>query len=596
MENSLLLNTHACYISFFPFQTLFFTGTDPFFPNHPVLKLGVTVQIGLDKSCKLSTVFERYVEFCNEQQQQQGDSDQNMVVVKDLEFLHTQVLSGHDTVEAAALMKNDRISVRREQSHVRLEEEAANKLQRDLDCEFFQQLRQMLPNQNLKVSVDEWADTVLDCRGSLMNIRSNECLRLETTIKCHSVLIYKRCPWLRRMIDASRQENARRSVVTVPEATKQEFEDEDFELMQQIKVEPVRDDESAVAQIENDDDDQVNNPENSLRRASRNSDVVMGEDDASFSADDMRQLQAADANLVWTVIENHPPEAMLLLLEYCYSNRVVPLGCEAFVASCKTKPQNKKLHGPVPPFELRPTRWPNGGEPTVTFAVAIAGMQLAEEAEMPRLSFMCEIAAAQLVDPTCAVDALAACETQRQLTGNSLPRLRKATMDIVFRAQIQSDKGASNLLKKALRVKGPLLIPTLITGAMEAVEAGEKKKQHHSHSSFLTGEKRDWQTMAYSYFDKFDKIDAKERDRERRKSRGGGVSEEEDKSSAIFADDELFSLWGESGARRLSLKRMSHHLGGAMGNRVVANLPRRGGNSSKSNTANGSAAHRRGLR
>jgi hypothetical protein len=558
--------------------------------NHPVLKLGVTVQIGLDKACKLSAVFNRYVEFCNEQQPETN------VEVADLEFVHAQVLVGHDTAETAALMKNDRISVRREQSNERREDEARNRVQRDSDKEYFQQLRQLLPTETSsgRTSVNatqRYADAVLDCRGILPETRP---LVEATTIKCHSALIHKCCPWLGRKIAAARLESARQSVITVQDETKPESEDEDFELMQQIKVQQPDEQESFAAQIENDDDDLVERSAavSTTRRASRNSDFMMDQDDddddvASFSTDTTRQSQAG--NLVWTVIEDHCPEAVKLLLEYCYTNRVVPLGCEAFLQSCKTKPQYKKLQGPVPPYSARSARWPNAGEPTVSFAVALAGVRLAEEADMPRLSLMCEVAAAQLVDHASAVEALSACESQRKLTGNPLPRLRKATMEIVLHAQHTSFNGVASLLKNALAEKGPLLVPTLITGTMEAVEASEKKKNYPSTGHSLTGEKRDWKTMAYSYFDKFDKIDAKERERERRKRRGGTLEDKDDRS-AILEDDDMFAFWGETGVRQMSLKRMSHHLGGALGNRIVANLPRRGG--SKSNAA----GHRRGLR
>lgn len=533
------------------------------------------MQIGLDKTCKLSSVFNRYVEFCNEQH---ADSK---VEVSDLEFVHTHVLSGHDTPEAAALMKNDRIAVRREHSNDRREEEIWNRIQRDSDKDYFQQLRQLLPPGRASACAEEmFADTVLDCRGFLNGKRE----RQTTTITCHYAIIHKRCPWLAGIIMSARQERDRRSSVSFPDETKQsEDDDMDFELIQHIKVHKPEELESNAAQIENDEDEHVGGNIDGLAqgRASRNSDSTMDmeDDDASFNCVPTRQSQAA--NLAMTVVVNHPPAAMKLLLEYCYSNRVVSLGCEAFVQSCKTKPQYKRLQGPVPPFSFRPTRWPASGEPIISFAVALAGIQLAEEADMPRLSLMCEIAASQLVDYSSAVEALFSCGYQQKLTGNPLPRLRKAAMEIVFRVQHSNGNNAAALLGNALAEKGPLLVPTLITGTMEAVEAAEKKKKQHSDQS-VTGEKRDWQTMAYSYFDRYDLADAKERDRERRKRR---VFLEDDGMSVIFEDDES---WGASDdpqahVTALSLKRMSHRLGRTLGNRIIANLPRH--DCSKSNAA-----------
>jgi hypothetical protein len=135
----------------------------------------------------------------------------------------------------------------------------------------------------------------------------------------------------------------------------------------------------------------------------------------------------------------------------------------------------------------------NSGEPTILFDVALAGIRLAEEAELPRLSFMCEIAAAQLVDHSNIVDALATCEQQRQLTGNALPRLRKATMDIVLVLfQLGNDNETTACLRKALSDKTALLVPTLITGTMEAVDAGEKRMRQINISTISTPDKRDW--------------------------------------------------------------------------------------------------------
>lgn len=558
--------------------------------------MGVTVQIGLDKACKLSAVFGRYVEYCNEQHPRQP-----AITTGDLEFLHTHVLAGGDTAEAAALMKNDRIAVRREQSRDRAEEEVRDRVQRDSDKEYFQQLRQLLPTQTSSGrtsvhAVQEYADIVLDCRGVVLPPSIDGTSR---TIKCHAALINRRCPWLGNMIAAARQENARRSVVTVTEEIMKEpsihDEEEDFEMMQQIKVNHPVEAEPAAAQIENDDDEQVN-MESFASGGEIQTGGINGDDDdydfASFSTDATRRSQATD-HLVWISIQNHSPEAVKLLLEYCYCNRVVPLGCEAFMMSCKTKPQYKKLQGPVPPYSLRPTRWPNNGYPTISCAVALAGIRLAEEAGMSRLSLMCEIAAVQLVDHATAVDALAECEAQRRLTGNPLPRLRKAAMDIVLRANHSSAVGLVGHLKDALTNKGPLLVPTLMTGTMEAMEEVGAKKKKHLSSISVTGEKRDWRCMAYAYFEKFDKMDAVERDRERRGHRGGFDADEG--HSAMLDGDEMW-------ARQMSLKRMSHNLGGALGNvgggssnRVVAiHPPPRGGARPRRGGEGHGAVHRRG--
>ena len=511
----------------------------------------------------MSEVFKRFVDFCND------ECPSQKVDVSDLEFFHTQLLNGHDTAEVAALMKNDHISVRREQSNERRDEETWNKLQRELDQPYFRQLRDMLPNaQDSSTSIHDFADVVLDCRRVLHP-------QTTSTIKCHSIMICKRCPWLHRLITARREEMTRSSVVTVPEVRSidgggdgdDDDDDDDernFELMQQVKVEPQRI-ASVAAEIENDEDvTDVNDAHDAANGENRTID---------------------DSKLLHIEIKDHPPEAMKILLEYCYTNRVENLGFEAFMHSCRTKPQYKKMQGPVPPFSLR--RWPNSGEPTIMFHVALAGVRLAEEANLPRLSLMCEIAAAQLVDHFYAANALAACEEQRQLTGNPLPRLRKAAMEIVLVSFHSFDDSVTSSLKNALTEKSALLIPTLITGTVEAIEAGEKRMRHLNVNTICSPEKRDWKVLARRHFDKFDKMDAIERDRERRKRRAGNNNNVMDEytdpidyrfaqnvtsssSSTMFVDDGLFSFWGES-SRHLSLKRMHARISSSsLGNRLAA--------------------------
>jgi hypothetical protein len=577
------------------------TETLAFCPDHPVLQIGVTVHIGLDKTCKLMNVFNRYVEVCNEQ------CPHHKISVADLEFVHTHVLSGNDTAEAAALMKNDEIKVRRDRTMAHQEEVAFQRLQRESDKDYFLHMRRLLPfaerigDADPDPEIEHYADTILDCRGVLQtNAAVNASSTNQSkTIKCHFVLLYKRCPWLGRLITKAKTEQlyTRSSVVTVPEENKQRKQDMDeddtFELMQKIKAAPpergeeVKAGAAAAAQIENDDDLEAMDCANEASASKKCNQAVIGEE--SIEKQKKREVSSGESHLTHVVIDHHSPEAMTLLLEYCYSNRVVPLGYEAFVQACLTKPQYKKLQGPVAPFSLRPIRWPESGEPCISLNVALAGVRLAEEAEMPRLSLMCEVAAAQLVDFHTAVQALEACSAQRKLTGNDLPILRKATMEVVFRAQHISSTGVSDLLKSALKDSGSLLVPTLFSGTMEAVEAYYAKKKHSGdlECPFLVpaGEKRDWKSMAYVQFDKFDRIDAFERERERRKRRGGissGFDEtdeyrESNKKSVTFGEDDSFDLWcgGDSlDAFRGNLKRMSRHWNA--GNRIgMADVPRR---------------------
>jgi hypothetical protein len=550
--------------SFCCHQTLFLTSKDPppDYVNHPVLKAGVTVQIGMDKTVKLSEVFLRYVDFCNEQ-----FPNAKPVQVHELEFFHTQLLAGTDTAEVAALMKNDRISVCRERSNERAEEETWCRLQRESDQQYFQQLRHMLSLNDFSLDNDTFADVLLECRGVLYNYARGATYNDVPFVPCHSFLIRRRCPWLAQRIDAARR-NTKIKEVQVEE----EEEERDFELMQQLKLQPRALEESVAAQIENDDEDVVGLP---VRRSvSRMSDVV-DEDMASLTA---------SAPPLWSsqhlvVVEGHPPEAMRILLEYCYTNRVEKLGFEAFMHSCKTKPMYKKMQGPVPPFSLRPSRWPNNGTPTISFVGALAAARLAEAASVPRLSLMCEVAAAQLVSSTTVVEALAACEHQRQETGNSFALLRKAAMDVILDSyHLRRESQFTADMVRELSGQSTLLVPSLIAGISEAMEAWEKRQRQTRGGELLSPEPRDWRGT----YAEIDQLDALERDRERRKRRRNDSFDDDyedippgftamdmvddpysayaGRSHAVLDEDGLLAFWGgEAAARSMSLKRLHEH-------------------------------------
>ena len=119
------------------------------------------MQIGMDKSTKLSAVFRRYWTVANELAVKQAlkntpattRAERAAVAAsayklnpRELEFLHCQLLSGTETPENAALMKNDRITVRKEQSDARAKEDEFRKRQRETDKAYFETLlRKCLP-------------------------------------------------------------------------------------------------------------------------------------------------------------------------------------------------------------------------------------------------------------------------------------------------------------------------------------------------------------------------------------------------------------------------------------------------------------------
>lgn len=183
----------------------------------------------------------------------------------------------------------------------------------------------------------------------------------------------------------------------------------------------------------------------------------------------------SSSNSVWVTLD-HSPQAVKLLLEHCYTNRVQSLGHEAFLKSSKFPNQKivgaqaARQGGPVPPF--RKHEWPEGGSPTVSLHLALAGITLAEEAHMPRLSLMCEIAASLLVDTKNVIDVLSACQVQLQKTGNRLPILRKAAMLDCIMANGSS--GIDHLysiqsFKSSLKERCGLVIPSLLDGTVEVM-------------------------------------------------------------------------------------------------------------------------------
>jgi hypothetical protein len=205
------------------------------------------------------------------------------------------------------------------------------------------------------------------------------------------------------------------------------------------------------------------------------------------------------------VVLSHPPEAVKLLLEYCYTNRVIALGQLAFEKSYKpidkraVDPLLVDYCGPVSPFpNPRGVRspWPEDTlkKPTVSLSVALAGIQLAEEAKMPRLSLMCEIAASQLVTDSTALEALVLCEQQYKLTGNRLPHLRKAVMlQHVLGCGPKGVEKLSNMasFNKTLREKYEDAVPSLMMGILETVKSFKGDKEDpNDYDEIREGRKR----------------------------------------------------------------------------------------------------------
>ena len=117
-------------------------------PNNPLLQRGATVYIGLDKGTKLNVVFQHYCDCVNKAKTNSPSKSGSSGNIKptDLEFIHCATLDAQNTVEASAMMKNDRIRVVRERSKKLSAKAEMIRLQRESDRQYFKQLRQLLPN------------------------------------------------------------------------------------------------------------------------------------------------------------------------------------------------------------------------------------------------------------------------------------------------------------------------------------------------------------------------------------------------------------------------------------------------------------------
>ncbi|KAL3799949.1 hypothetical protein HJC23_007422 [Cyclotella cryptica] len=484
-------------------------------PKNKYLKRGSTVYIGLDKTTKLSRVFQQFCTFINKESTRikgKLHSDETLSP-KEFEFVHCTLLDAMHTVEASAMMKNDRIMVRRDRSKERAMKAEIVRLQRESDRKYFNDLRQLLHNSSPDFL--RGCDVILDCRGKVVDERGFSQNVLATMVRANSAVLSKRCKWLAQKIMDAKEEIRRRAEMTVPS--------DGNDKNDEGKV----DDSFEGGQKSDDEDDIVPSfPERDGPRGG--GDAMEGnsfvaakveddeEDDVAFPPAKKAKLgkSAVSPNTVIIPLD-HSPEAVKLLLEYSYTNRVHSLGFNAFVkASRYVGPGSTKELGPVPPF--RKHEWPKNGMPTVSLHLALAGIALAEEAQMPRLSLMCEVAASQLVNQNNVIDVLSTCQSQLLKTGNRLPILKKAAMlDCIFP---NGSTGIDRLMEKPnfktnLEEKRNLVIPSLLEGTVELLPSGmlatkdwQKKKEKMETDTNLT------------YLQE-DKVDKNNREMQRKKYR-----------------------------------------------------------------------------
>jgi hypothetical protein len=435
--------------------------------NHPVLTPEVTVCIGLEKSTKLALVFERYVAFANEHA---VDPNQHLLSMGDLEFMHCTILRASDTSEASALMKNDRIHVHQSRRDERALAAESKLLQREADRHYFEHMR------GLMTDLSGSCDILLDCQGKLVDENGLNQEVLRTTLRGHSAILSKRCEWLDTLVQKARDDLGRRSVITIP--------DQDIDGMKEGLPEEIND---ASARADSDDGDEgiaalpypAEAHDSSKDQGAAQIENDEEEETGSFacisrSGSPVVLSSAAYRNMLWVIIPNHPPEAVKLLLEYCYTNSVLALGQQAFEVAWHTPDDDNISSG-----RSHSRLWTGGKHARVTFATACAGIALAEEAKLPRLSLMCEVTASQLVESSNVVEALSMCTRQEELTGNGLARLRKVAMSYVLRRRGVEMFSRTQAFARAMtdKERSAVLVPSLLVGTMEAMAAHKNKTE-----------------------------------------------------------------------------------------------------------------------
>jgi hypothetical protein len=428
-------------------------------------------------------------------------------------------------------MKTDTIRVRRARVKERKIMVDWSKLQRDSDKDYFVQLKNLMPDK-----MPLWMENsvVFLCRGRIRDERGYRQNVLTSLVKGNERILAKRCKWLRDKIDAASGEiriELNREVVEegmVFEAHQRQVidgrngnaipvdddevvninnvnvnEEDGVNVERFVQVNAVEDDEEDDPRRMHIDNMGIHNIQDLSADESQN-DGAGDSEHGDHSGDNPNAVpldgrndehpssllnsHGGGRNPVHVVLA-HPPEAVKLLLEYCYTHRVIALGQKAFNKSYKPVDPNlvdpllMDYCGPVSPFPSPRVRSPWSDDalkkPTVNLSVALAGIQLAEEAKMPRLSLMCEIAASELVTDNSALEALALCEQQYRLTGNRLTHLRKSVM--LYHVFGYGKKGVEKLsnmssFKRTLKEKNNDVVPSLMMGIMEAVKSvrGEK--------------------------------------------------------------------------------------------------------------------------
>eukprot|EP00549_Striatella_unipunctata_P025604 CAMPEP_0118723606 /NCGR_PEP_ID=MMETSP0800-20121206/32097_1 /TAXON_ID=210618 ORGANISM="Striatella unipunctata, Strain CCMP2910" /NCGR_SAMPLE_ID=MMETSP0800 /ASSEMBLY_ACC=CAM_ASM_000638 /LENGTH=516 /DNA_ID=CAMNT_0006632051 /DNA_START=198 /DNA_END=1748 /DNA_ORIENTATION=+ len=502
-------------------------------------------------------------------------------------------------MEAAALMKNDRIRVRRNRVDERASETERRRLQNENDRDFFDQLR-------MELNGGYYCDLTIDCRGKVTDEHGLQQKYLTTSVRAHSAILSKRCKWLGRLIACARYQQKQQQEMKAMQ------KNENIEMQKDADV-TMKDDSCKEKSSESGDNSKLKKGEGETSASRIASGMSIGDDEdddgitvipvpiqrseesdtqvvdsqegaAEIEIDDDESSgivkahaeesavtegrsssplfsSESSSSALLKITVNHPPEAVKLLLEYCYTNRVIPLGKDAFYGAFRTKSDGPlSWDGAAVPFSSNSHSgrgWPNAGRPSVAFSVALAGIALAAEASMPRFSLMCEIAASYLVSPQTIIDALSLCTNHLRETGSSLPMLRKAAVNGILE---NGPRGVTELcnassFQRQLADRREAVVPSLLVGATEAILQPKAKNIR----------KRDFNAQTRSFFEKLDREDAYSREGERRKRRLERLKEGKDPSFPLdgSADDDALETFANllASETNKNLKRMSNHFG-----------------------------------
>ena len=142
------------------------------------------------------------------------------------------------------------------------------------------------------------------------------------------------------------------------------------------------------------------------------------------------------------------------------------------------------------------------------------------------------------------------CTNQKAISGNDLPLLRKAAMDVILRNGVRGvvELNRNSSFRRALDERRAVIVPTLLQGTTEAVDLYTKRR----------GLKRERPSVAHLVFDEADTEDSYKREQERRKrrkERGQNLDHPYDEGYDIL-EDPLISMLTDSASIRRSINRI----------------------------------------